>query len=270
MGLRQELTEPWGIVTAGVSGGLGWAVVAGLGSIAAAPAVAIGLGVGAVVYGVKVAAATLGDRPAVEPAPQLRRPPRGSPADVWLRRAEGTVRTLHEQTESPREPAVRGQVGEVDDDAATVLAALRRLAAQATAVEDAQRRIDVARLQGEQGRISAGGAWPASDSIRAEQQRSLSAIAEQLEVARRLGEARNLLLARMQSTVIGLEGLVARLAEVLALSASAGGWDAGRDSAADQIADLTTELDGLRSGLEETEAISRRALGGERTPPAPA
>jgi len=266
VGLREELTEPWGLLTAGVSGGLGWAVLAGVGTVGALPAVVVGVGVGAVVYGVKVAAATLGHhRPApLERAPAPLRPRRGGPADIWLRRAERTVRTLHEQTESPREPVVRRQVGDVDDDAAIVLDALRRLAAQVTAVEGAMGRIDLARLQGERDRIAAGRGWPASAEVVAEQQRSLAAIDEQLGVAARLGAARNLLLARMQSTVIGLEGLVARLAEVLAMSATAGGVD----TATGQIADLTSELDGLRSGLAETEGISRRALGVQQAPPA--
>lgn len=265
MGLRRELTEPWGLVTAGVTGGLGWAVAAT--AIASPAAVAIGLGVGAVVYGVKVAAATLGrSRPDIKPAPGLLRPPKGSPADIWLRRAERTVRTVHEQTESPREAVVRTQVGDVDDEAATVLDALRRLAAQVTAVEDAQNRINMPQLQGEHHRIAAGRMAPASDQVRAEQQRSLTAISDQLEVAGRLEEARNVLLARMQSTVIGLEGLVTRLAEVLALSATAGGVD----TAHDQISALSTELDGLRSGLEETEGISRRALGSRPGLPGPA
>ncbi|MEP6697423.1 MAG: hypothetical protein ABJA34_11180 [Pseudonocardiales bacterium] len=264
MGLRQEMTEPWGLVAAGILGGLGGAVT----GFATAPAIAVGLGIGAAVYGVKVAAGLLAhrDKRAGDQPPQLLRPRQGSPADVWLRRAERTVRTLHDQTESPREAAVRSQVGDIDDEAATVLDALRRLAAQATAVEDAQHSINVPRLQAERGRILASGAGGGSAQMREEQQRSLDAIEQQLEVASRLDEARNILLAKMQSTVIGLEGLVARLAEVLALSATTGGID----TAHGQISDLNSELDGLRSGLAETEEISRRALGPQQSPPATA
>ncbi|MGB9378141.1 MAG: hypothetical protein WCB04_11580 [Mycobacteriales bacterium] len=263
MGLREELTEPWGLITAGVAGGLGWAVIAAT-TVTAAPAVAIGAGIGAAVYGVKVAAATLAHRePKGAYPPGLIRPKQGSPADVWLRRAERTVRTLHDQTESPREPAVREQVGDIDDEAATVLDALRRLAAQVTSVESALHRIDVPSLQGEYARLSAARNEPSVEQMRAEQQRSLTAVEEQLDVARRLTEARDILLSKMESTAIGLEGLVARLAEVLALSATAGGVD----TAHGQISDLTSELDGLRTGLAETEAISRKALGGPAAPP---
>lgn len=266
MGLREELTEPWGLVTGGIVGGLGWAAIAGLG-VAAAPAVAIGVGIGAAVYGVKVVAASLAHREPKGAYPAgLIRPPQGSPADVWLRRAERTVRILHEQTESPRELAVREQVGDIDDEAATVLDALRRLAAQVTSVENALHRINVPALRSEYQRLSTARTEPSVEQMHAEQDRSLAAIEEQLGVATRLSNARNVLLAKMESTVIGLEGLVARLAEVLALSATAGGVD----TAHDQIAELTGDLDGLRTGLAETEAISRQALGTQQSPPSPA
>jgi hypothetical protein len=257
------MTEPWGLVTAGIIGGVGGALIAAPASVA----IAAGLGIGAAVYGAKVAAGLLAHRDRRDVGPgELRRPRQGSPADVWLRRAERTVRTLHDQTESPREAAVRNQVGDIDDEAATVLDALRRLAAQATAVEDAQHRIDLPQLLAERDRIMAGAGGTASEQMQAEQQRSLDAIEQQLEVAARLDEARNILLAKMQSTVIGLEGLVARLAEVLALSATTGGID----TAHGQISELNGELDGLRSGLAETEEISRRALGPQQRPPATA
>ncbi len=266
MGLRQELTEPWGLVTAGIAGGLGWAVIAAA-ATAAAPAVAIGIGIGVAVYGVKVAAATLAHREPRGTYPAgLARPPQGSPADLWLRRAERTVRILREQTESPRELAVREQVADIDDEAAIVLDALRRLAAQVTSVESALHRIDVPGLQAEHRRLTAARSEPSVSQMRAEQERSLAAIEEQLDVATRLGDARNVLLAKMESTAIGLEGLVARLAEVLALSATAGGVD----TAHSQISELTSDLDGLRSGLAETEAISRQALGRQQSPPNPA
>ena len=56
--LRQELLDPWGGVIAGIAGGLAWAVVP-LG----AAALPVGLGVAAVVYGVKVGAGDAVPRP---------------------------------------------------------------------------------------------------------------------------------------------------------------------------------------------------------------
>jgi hypothetical protein len=78
---------------------------------------------------------------------------------------------------------------------------------------------------------------------------------EQLAVAARLADARDTLLARMQTTALGLEGLVARTAEVLALTASS-----GVDTSVDRLDDLTGDLDGLRAGLAEAEEVSRRVL----------
>ena len=77
------------------------------------------------------------------------------------------------------------------------------------------------------------------------------------ESAGRLAGARDTLLARMQATVFTVEGLVARTAEVLAMSASG-----GLDLSADRLAGLSGDLDGLRAGLAEAEEVSRRVLDG--------
>jgi hypothetical protein len=76
-------------------------------------------------------------------------------------------------------------------------------------------------------------------------------------VAGRLAGARDELLARMQSTALSLEGLVARTAELLAMPVSG-----SLDVSADRLAELTADLDGLRAGLAEAEAVSRRVLDG--------
>ncbi|MDQ1709377.1 MAG: hypothetical protein QOG49_762, partial [Frankiaceae bacterium] len=56
---------------------------------------------------------------------------------------------------------------------------------------------------------------------------------------------------------LGLESLVARIAELVALAdASPGGVDGVQ-----QIEELAADLEGLRLGLAETEALSRRVLG---------
>ena len=70
-------------------------------------------------------------------------------------------------------------------------------------------------------------------------------------------KARDTLLARMQATAFGLEGLVARSAEVLAMAASR-----GVDDSDDRLAALSDDLDGLRAALAEAEEVSRRVLEG--------
>ena len=111
------------------------------------------------------------------------------------------------------------------------------------------------RLADERSRLAAEIDGSASAELREEHRRSLRSVEEQLAVADRLTSARDTLLARLQSTALGLEGLVARTTEVLALSASA-----GAGLADDGIAGLAAELDGLRAGLAETEELSRQVL----------
>jgi hypothetical protein len=256
--LRQELLDPWGGVIAGVAGGLAWAV-APLG----AAALPVGLGVAAVVYGVKVGAGLLTrerddrHRPAAEPDPELRPPRRGSIAEQWLDRAQQADRSLADLVRSPGSAVAKLQLVPVREGAAEALATMRRLAGQVTAIEDASDRIQPARLAADRDRLAAAVEAASSERVRAERQRSLDSVSEQLQVVQRLAGARDELLARMQATALTLEGLVARTAEVLAMSVSG-----GVDSSEDRLADLAADLDGLRSGLAEAEALSRRVLDG--------
>jgi hypothetical protein len=261
VGIKEQLADPWALVAGGLSGGMAAAIAAA--SATGLVAVPVGLGVAAVVYGVKVTLSALAAR---EPDPhaELPRPAKGSPADVWLGRAEKAVRTLQEQTESPREQVIRQQVASIDDHAAETLGDMRRLAAQVAAVQTAAARIDTPRLRADYQALSASLQQAGDPGLRAERERALRSVAEQLEVHERLRVTGETLVAKMQSTAIGLEGLIARLAEVLALAATAGGYD----TTAQRIAGLADELDGMQAGLRETEVVSRRVLaqGGELPP----
>lgn len=261
MGLKQELTEPWGIVTAAVLGGLGGAVTAAL-APAAIVALPVGVGIAAAVYGVKVAMGTVADRGAargqLRAAPDLPRPVPGGAADGWLRHAEAALRSLHDLTESPRDPVLRVQIGDVDDDAAATVVDLTRIAGQVTLIEQAATRINPGPLRRQRDSIEqALGDLPAGP-LREERERALHAVTDQLAVYDRLLSARERLLARMQSTALGLDGLVARLSEVLAMHATA---DSGI-GVGPTITALSDDLDGLRAGLAESEELSRRVLAG--------
>lgn len=250
MGLSEELRDPWGLVASGISGGLAWALVGG------PVGVAIGAGVGAAVLGVKVVTGLVVGGPRPARTPELARPPRGSYALRWLERAERAVQSLDDMAETTGSGPTAVAVRSAADEAGDTLADLARVAVQVTAVERALRRVESADLEAELARLESAAQHAPSEQMRAEMGRAAAAVRDRLDVRARLSEARGTLLARMQATSLGLEGLVARLAEVLALSASAGGVD----TSADQIADLALELDGLRTGLAETEALSRRAL----------
>ena len=253
MSLGDELRDPWGLVVAGVAGGLVWAL--------SAP-VAAAVGVGAAVYGVKAVTGLLvnRDRPKRR---ELVRPPRESAAAHFLERAEIAVQSLDEMAASTDGGPTGVAVRSAADEAGSTLTDLARVAAQVTAVEAALGRVAVRGLDEEAARLEAGIRQARSPETRAQVERSAAAVRDRIEVRDRLLGARETLLARMEAVAHGLEGLGARLAEVLALSATSGGVD----TSADQIADLALELDGLRAGLAETEALSRRALAA--APPSP-
>ncbi len=135
------------------------------------------------------------------------------------------------------------------------LAALDRLAGQASAVRLAMSRIEPQRLAFERDRLNA--AISEEPSVAAERQRSLASVEAQIETYQRLGLALATLLAKLESGTIGIEGLVARLAEVVALSVTS-----GATSDLSQVDALADELEGLRAGLVETEGVTRQAMEG--------
>jgi hypothetical protein len=118
--------------------------------------------------------------------------------------------------------------------------------------------IDARRLQQESQAIKRGLKGVPAGPLREERERALRAVDDQLDVGRRLAAARETLLARMQSAVLGLEGLVARMAELLALHATT----AGASITATRVAELTSDLEGMRAGLAEADEVSRSTLAG--------
>ncbi len=252
MSLSEELRDPWGLLVAGVSGGMAWALLAAT----AAPAVPVGVAVGVTVLGVKAVSGVLLNRDRkADAAGPVERPPRGSAADSWLRRAEAAVQELGDLAASAGTGVLAASVGGAAREARDTLTALSRLGAQATAVERALARVDAPGLDADVARLCEA-ARRAPPGVRQEIDRSAAAISDRIAVRDRLRAARETVLARMQSVTLGLEGLVARLAEVLALAQTTGRID---DPAA-EVAELAGELEGLRAGLTETEVVSRGAL----------
>ena len=226
--LRQELLDPWGGVIAGIAGGLAWAVVP-LGAVA----LPVGLGVAAVVYGVKVGAGmlsrsadeTAGRRARARAAAAAARLDRRAVADPGPGRRPRAGRAGPLARVADREGAARpgpGRRGRGDDhDDAAWPARSRPWRTRPTGSSRAG-------CAAERDRLAAGLAAATTERVRAERQRSLDSVDEQLQVAARLAGARDELLARMQATALTLEGLVARTAEVLAMSVS-GGVDLSAD-----------------------------------------
>ena len=67
-------------------------------------------------------------------------------------------------------------------------------------------------------------------------------------------ETQNELMGRIEAAALGLEGLVARVADIVARS------KLGSGIAAPRVDELAAELDTLRAALIETEDFGRHAL----------
>jgi hypothetical protein len=246
MGLRDELTEPWGILLGATAGGVAWA--------AASLSLPVAAGVGLAVWATKAVVATL-ERRAARPAPTGQRLPvdARAPEGRWLARARRAATSFADlakgMTAGPLAERVASMRPEVDDTVAT----LERLAGQATAAGRALALVDATALGVEANRLAAQRAH-ASGDIAEQLERSLASVKAQQEVHDRLAKAREGVLARLESGTLGLESLVARLVE---LSALATGGPAGELAGIDEVSD---ELEGIRQGLAETEEVSRQAL----------
>jgi hypothetical protein len=253
--LKQELTEPWGLLLGATAAGVAWAV--GL------PVRAAGA-VGAVVWVTKAATSAWGR----QPRPGRRQRKGALPVDahtaegVWLQRANRAAAGFAELIGSMSTGPLAARVEMMQPEVADTVQALHRLAGQATAAGRALARIDDAGLNAEAEQLHATRAT-ASGDMAAELDRSLAAIRAHQEVHDRLVATRNAILTRLQSGTLGLESLVARVVELSALAVSG---PAGELGAVDQLAD---ELEGIRQGLAETEEVSRQALSAyQRNDPA--
>jgi len=180
-----------------------------------------------------------------------------------IKRAEAAVSRLRDQTNSPRDPVLRAQIGDVDDHAAEVLADLRRYADQVKAVERSLHEIPVERLRHDLDEARRERDEAADDALRAELDRSAHALEQQLAVADRLDTTRRTLLARIEGAVFDLEGLGVRVSELIVMHDSAGPSDTEA-----RLSELTGDLDGMRAGLAEAQGLSDAILGGAEPPPA--
>jgi hypothetical protein len=243
--LAEELRDPWGPLVAGVVGGLSWAV--------GTPVLAA-VGVGAVVYGVKAALGVVMDRDAHEASSPPPRPHPNSAAGLWLRRAEAAVRALDDMARSSSGTAADVATAHAAEEADEVLASMRQLGGHVVTVGQALARSESPGLDAEVQRLRALAASAPHDESA---QRSAAAVADRVAVRDRLRVAQADLEGRLQSSALGLEGLVARVAEVRASAATVGDVDATADS----LTALTTEVEGLRLALSDVDEVARRALG---------
>jgi hypothetical protein len=234
--------EPFGLLLAGST------AVAGL-ILGLPPAVALLAGIS--VLAVKLTAGVV-----IE---QLGGPPRialGAAELDWMDRADRAVAAFRQLARSSRSEPIGQKCVLIGEQAQATLHLLRRVASQSSTVGRMLQGIDRTRLTEEESRLGADLRAAESEAARRELQVSLGLVREQVAARRRLEQGRATLVARLQSGVLALEGLVTRLAEVVALGQTAGGLD----PAGDRVALLADELEGLRAGLtelDETNAIPK-------------
>jgi hypothetical protein len=252
-----EARDPLGLILAAVAGVATWLVLGP--SVGAA---LVGFLVAALVFGVKVAVGSASQRRAVggrTPSGSFPSPARGTDGYYWLQRADAAVVALRQLSARPPPGSLGEQVSAIDDEAEQILRAMQDIAGRMTVVDQVAAGVDAEWLERERVRLREQIARTSDAMVRDDLDRAEQAVSQQLESYQRLARSRQALLARLQSTAVGLEGLVTRLAEVITLAPEVGGTDA----AGTALRDLTRDLDGMRIGLHEVAALTR---GGVATP----
>lgn len=175
---------------------------------------------------------------------------------IIARAQTATERARRIRAEDPNAPTDILVSAQVASDGA--VAALHELGRQ---VDHIAATLGAIRLQDVQAELDAVERNLARDSDASpeltEQRRSIAdGLRSQLEVHRRLAEQRTLVLTRMRSAAIGLEGMAARLGEIGALySATDHHSSSDRDLRA-----VATEIDDLRQGLVEAQRTLRDSM----------
>jgi hypothetical protein len=258
MTVRDELRDPWGWLVAGVSGGLGWAVLA---TPLGPAAVAVGAGIGAAVLATKVAvgAARGGEGGAGaevdrdRPRDRLPEAPRGTVQRELQARSVAAVDRLTDLADRPSDQWIAGEVRSVLTESRRVVGSVREMAGRVTVLDNSIAAARPEALTREMAELQARLARTTDPNVRSEQERTLAALDAQADSVDRLLRRRDTLLAQMQSATVGLEGLAARAGELVAL----GPASHDTDEATRIVTDLTSSLDGVRAGVEEARQILR-------------
>ncbi|WP_206784099.1 hypothetical protein [Amycolatopsis sp. MtRt-6] len=245
MKFARELAEPWGLLLAATSAGMAWAV-----QLPVVAAVGVGVAVLAARAGVAVLSAEK------EPPPREARVldvAPGSPEANWLRRAEAAADGFVSLSDSLATGPLAERVADMEPVVRETLATLERLAGRASATGQALSRVDLDAVTREQRRLEQSLA-SAREEVRGDLEQALTAVRAQADVHARLSGARDKLLAQLQSGALGLDSLVARVAELTATTT-----DIAVDTGA--VRELSDQLEGIRQGVLETEQATRRSLG---------
>lgn len=241
----RELAEPWALLLAATSAGVAWAVQLPL-------AASAGVGLAVLAAWAGVSAATREKQPERREARVLDAEP-GSAEANWLRRAEGAAEGFGSLSGSLDSGPLADRVADMEPVVQETLFTLRRLAGRASATGKALARVDLDAVTRERRRLEQSLA-SAREEVRGDLEQALTAVQAQADVHARLSGARDKLLAQLQSGALGLDSLVARVAELTAATT-----DVAVDTGA--VRELSDQLEGIRQGVLETEQATRKSLG---------
>ncbi|WP_372667693.1 hypothetical protein [Amycolatopsis kentuckyensis] len=245
MKFARELAEPWGLLLAATAAGVAWAVQL---------PVLVALLIGVAVLAARAGVATLGreKEPPRREARVLDVAP-GSDEETWLRRAEGAADGFASLSSSLDAGPLADRVADMEPVVQETLATLERLAGRASATGKALSRVDLDAVTRERRRLERS-LPSAREEVRGDLEQALAAVQAQEDVHTRLSGARDKLLAQLQSGALGLDSLVARVAELTAATT-----DFAVDTGA--VRELSDQLEGIRQGVLETEQATRKSLG---------
>jgi hypothetical protein len=193
----------------------------------------------------------------LEAALSYRRTPRlarGTPEALWVARAEGAVASIRRLSASAGRGAVAERCTVIARQAADAAVILRRLAYQSAVVSRLAGSADLAELRRTDASLRHQLSVLNEGAPRRQNENALRSLTARLEAGERLEETQSELMGRIEAAALGLEGLVARVAEIVARS------EFGSGQAAPRVDELAAELDTLRAALIETEDLGRHAL----------
>ena len=186
-----------------------------------------------------------------------RRTPRpipGSPEALWVIRAEAAVAAIRRLRASAGSGAVAYRCTVIAKQAADAVVILRHLAYQSGLVSRLAGSTDLAELRRTDASLRHQLGVLSDGPARQQNEYALRSLTARIEAGERLEATQRELVGRIEAGALGLEGLVARVAEIVALS------ELGSGVAAPQVDELAAQLDTLRAALVETEDLGRHAL----------
>ena len=237
----EELKDAWGLLLGATAAGAAWAV-----SVHPAAAGFVGVAVWLAKAGIASVQGRGEDR--------TRGHHFGEPGGLLAERRAGSAsRRLDELSSSMKRGPLAERIALMRPQVNDSMATLERLAEQASLTGTALARFDLDKLRA-RARTADRARENGQGGLVQDIDRALASLVSQQAVVDRLSGTREQVLARMESSTISIEELLARVVELSAMSAT------GALEPTGALDDLADALEGVRQGLHETEQITRDAL----------